>query len=64
MKVDDEDDVMKNNEALLVDGDDSIVFCKDHDVKKRYGDLDPAVRIAILNGWDVKGERCIMEDKK
>ncbi len=29
-----EDDVMKENEALLVDGDDSIVFCEDHNVKK------------------------------
>ncbi len=31
--------------------------------KKRWGDLDPVVRIAILNGWDVEGNRCIMDGK-
>ncbi len=52
--------IERENAKLLTKGDDSEVVCEIHDVKARWGDLDPIVQTAVLNGWDVEGDTCIM----
>ena len=65
-----EDDVSEEtrieaaNRALLVEGDDTIVECRDHNVKMRYGDLDPVSQIALLNGLDLRGDKCILTPRR
>jgi hypothetical protein len=62
MEDDPEQALIEANAKLLVRGDDSIVSCEDHGIRRRWGDLSPIAQLAVLSGLDVHGDRCIMED--
>lgn len=55
-----EDEVMCHN-AKLVQDDNTEIVCESHHITRRWGDLDSITQLAILNGWDVEGDVCVME---
>jgi len=59
-----EQKMIESNAALLIHGDDTEVVCHEHNVTKRWGDLDSMTQLAILAGLDVEGDRCIMQESR
>lgn len=52
--------IEEKNAALLTKGDDSIVVCEEHGVRKRWGDMSPVAQLAVLSGLDTD-DKCLME---
>jgi hypothetical protein len=59
-----EQKMIEANAKLLTRGDDSEVVCHEHNLTRRWGDLDPIVQLAVLAGLDVEGADCIMAPRR
>lgn len=58
-----DEEVIMANKALLTEGDDTLVECREHNVKCRFGDLSPIAQLAVLSGLDQRGDVCIMDNR-
>jgi hypothetical protein len=52
------------NGRSIIPKDHHTVKCEDHNFKTTWGALDPIQRLAVEEGLDVSGNKCILDSSK